>query len=98
MIIWDRNTIYTMWYFQFKPCEKLYQNGLILHLLRQNQDFHFKNECVYTLTNLAYLINKQFHTSINLRKVRKSSEISGGAVLYFTPVRCGAVQGCSNSH
>ena len=68
---------------------------MILHLVRENQDFHIKNKCVFTLHNLAFLINKQLHTSINLRKggrVRKSS-----AVRYFTLPQCGAVQGFSNA-
>ena len=48
------------------------------------------------LNNLAYLINKQFHTSTNLRNVRLGSEIFVDALLYFTPMWCSAVQGFSN--
>ena len=72
-----------------KDTQRLYQNGLILHLARENQDFNIKNKYVYSLTNLAYLINKQFYTSIfgKLGRVRKFS-----AVRYFTLPQCGAVR------
>ena len=45
MIIWDCTTIYTIWNFYLncvKDIQRQYQNGLILHLARENQDFHKK--------------------------------------------------------
>ena len=50
MKIWDRNTIYTMWNFfnsnRVKDTQRLYQNGLILQLVRK-KDFHVKIMCIY---------------------------------------------------
>ena len=54
---------------------------------KRKSRFSYKNKYVYTLNNLAYIVNKQFYKSINLRKVRKSS-----AVRYFTLPQCGAVR------
>ena len=73
MIIWDR-TIYTMWNFLFKQCER-YSKTISKWIdddptfRKRKSRFPYKNNCVYTLNKLAHLINKQFHTSINLRKV-----------------------------
>ena len=53
-----------------KDTQILHQNGLILRLVGQNSRSSYKNKYVYTLNNLASLINKQFYKSLNLRKVR----------------------------
>ena len=76
----------------FKPCErypKTISKWIDPTSSKRKSRFSCKNKCVYTLNNLAYLMNKHFHTSINLRKVRLGSEIFIGAVLYFAPVQCG---------
>ena len=73
MIIWDGTTIYTMWNFLFKPCErypKTISKWIDPTSSKRKSRFSYKNKCEYTLNNLEYQINKQFHTSINLRKVR----------------------------
>ena len=73
-----------------KDTPRLYQNGVTLHLVREKSSFSYKNKCVYTLNNLAYVINKKYiHQSIfgKFGKIRKSS-----AVRYFTLPQCGAVR------
>ena len=43
MIIWDHTTIRGNFNLnRVKDTQRLYRNGLILHLVRENQDFHIK--------------------------------------------------------
>ena len=73
MNIWDRTNIYTMWNFKFKPCErypKTKSKWVDPTVSKRKSRFSYKNKWVYTLTNLAYLISKEFHTSFNFWRVR----------------------------
>ena len=47
MIIWDRTTTYIFNLNRVKDTQRLYQNELILHLVKENQDFYIKINVIY---------------------------------------------------